>query len=355
MLISLTTMKRYFGSLRYLWIWILLARPLAASTARIYVVNGAGDTVDVIDPVTNRVVQVIKDMEKVHGLAVSPDGSRVYITQEFENVLDVVDRKTGEIIKKVPLSGRPNLPVVTKDGRRVFVCIGENPPVAGVDIIDTTSLEKVKTIAMKGYMHDIYLTPDGKYAVAGSPGGKFAAVIDVQTEEPAWEIQFDKRVQTMAVESGPDGSTSRIFVQLYGLNGFAVVDFAKHEEVARIKFPDIPCGCTVPGSLSHGSRVAPDGKTFWLNSRAANSVFVYSLPELKLLGHVALPELKLPGKTLAVGANSDWITFTPDGKTVYVSNTWLNSVSVIDAKTLKVVANIPVGERPQRVETLALP
>jgi YVTN family beta-propeller protein len=343
--------KRYFGSLRYLW--ILLAMPLVASAARVYVLNGAGDTVDVIDPVTNKVVQVIPGMEKPHGVAVSPDGSRVYITLEFDSILDVVDRKTGNTIKKVPLSGRPNLPAVTKDGRRVFVCIGENPPWAAVDIIDTASLAKVKTIAMKGRMHDIYLTPDGKYAVAGSPQGKFAVVIDVQTEEPAWEIQFDRGVQTMAVEGGPDGSTSRIFIQLHGLNGFAVVDFAKRAEVARIKFPDEPSGF-LNIEPSHGSGIAPDGRTFWINSSLANSVFVYSLPELKLLGRVALPELKLPGKA-PVGASPDWITFTPDSKTVYVSNAWLNSVSAIDTKALKVVASIPVGERPQRMDTLALP
>ena len=344
MLIGLTTMKRYFGSLRYLWIWILLARPLVASTARIYVVNGAGDTVDVIDPVTNKVVQVIPGMEKPHGVAVSPDGSRVYITLEFDSILDVVDRKTGNTIKKVPLSGRPNLPAVTKDGRRVFVCIGENPPWAAVDIIDTASLAKVKTIAMKGRMHDIYLTPDGKYAVAGSPQGKFAVVIDVQTEEPAWEIQFDRGVQTMAVEGGPDGSTSRIFIQLHGLNGFAVVDFAKRAEVARITLPDEPSG-GVPeqGAPSHGIGVTPDGKTLWVNSSLARAVFVYSLPDLKLVGHVL------------TGMVPDWLTFTPDSKMIYISNAASNSVSAIDVKALKEVARIPVGEVPKRNATLVLP
>ena len=348
---SLTTMKRYFGSLRYLW--ILLAMPLAASTARIYVLNGAGDTVDVIDPVTNKVVQVIEDMEGNHGVAFSPDGSRVYITQEFENLINVLDRKTGKTIKKVPLSGRPNLLVVTKDGRRILVNIAENPPVSAVEIIDTTSLESVKTIPMKGWMHDIYMSPDGKYAVAGSPGGKFLTVIGLQTEEPAWELKFDRGVQTMAIESGPDGSTSRIFVQLRGFYGFAVVDFKKREEVARIKLPDEPSGFRAAGA-THGSAVAPDGKTFWINSASANSIFVYSLPELKLLGRVALPELKLPGRA-PIGASPTWLTFTPDSKTVYVSNEGLKAVSAIDVKTLKEVARIPVGEWPARISTLVLP
>jgi hypothetical protein len=38
----------------------------------------------------------------------------------------------------------------------------------------------------------------------------------------------------MAFEQNPDGSTSRIFVQLSDLNGFAVLDFKTRQETARI-------------------------------------------------------------------------------------------------------------------------
>jgi YVTN family beta-propeller protein len=138
-------MNRYFCRS-----FLLLAIPLAASSARIYVANSAGDTVDVIDPVTNKVVQVIDTMERPHGIGFSPNASRVYISNEGDRSLSVVDRKTGKTMKKVPLSGRPNLFIVTKDGKRIIVCISENPPHAGLDIVDTTSLERVKTIPTKG-------------------------------------------------------------------------------------------------------------------------------------------------------------------------------------------------------------
>ena len=224
--------------------------------------------------------------------------------------------KTGKIIKKVPLSGRPNDLAVTKDGRRVLVCIHEDP--GALDVIDTTSLERVKSIPTKGGLHNGYVTPDGKYAVVGAPETKFVIVIDLQTEQPVWDVQFDHGIRTMAIESGPDGSTSRIFVNLGRLNGFAVVDFATHEEVARIKFPDTPSGGNFdPATPSHGIGVAPDGKTLWINSAQAKCVFVYSLPDLKLLGHAS------------TGDGPDWLTFAPDSKMIYVSNSMENSVSVI--------------------------
>jgi YVTN family beta-propeller protein len=50
----------------------------------------------------------------------------------------------------------------------------------------------------------------------------------------------------------------------------------------------------------------------------------------------------------------EWITFTPDSKRVYVSDSAARLVSVIDTETLKEVARIPVGEVPKRMNTLVL-
>ena len=108
------------------------------------------------------------------------------------------------------------------------------------------------------------------------------------------------------------------------------------------------------GTPSHGIGVSPDGKTLWINSILANAVFEYSLPDLKLMGRVALPEVSPMGRANS-GAVPEWITFTPDSRTVYVSNSAAKSVSAIDTETLKQVAVIPVGEVPKRINTLVLP
>jgi YVTN family beta-propeller protein len=321
----------------------------------IYVTNSAGDTVDVIDPATNKIVQVIRGIELPHGVAFSPDGSRVYISNESESMLDVVDRRSGEILRKVCLSGRPNNIAITKDGDRVLVGIRTEPGV--VDVIDATSLKRSKSISVDGSVHNVFVTPDGKYAVSGSIENKAATIIDLQSEQAVWEIKFDSAVRPMAFEANPDGSTGRIFVQLTGLNGFAVVDFAKRAEVARIKLPDQPGGFGIAegrtGTPSHGIGVAPDGKSLWVNSTLANAVFKYSLPELKLAGYSALPVVQTLGHS-PTGAVPEWITFTPDSKNIYVSNSGAGSVSAIDTKSLKAVAVIPVGEVPKRINTLAL-
>jgi YVTN family beta-propeller protein len=331
------------------------AADASGSMARIYVTNSAGDSIDVVDPATNKVVQVIRGIELPHGIAFSPDGARIYISNESESVLDVVDRKSGQILRKVSLTARPNNLAITKDGGRVLVGIRKDP--GFVDVIDAASLTRGKSIPVDGSVHNVYVTPDGKYAVSGSIENKAATVIDLSTEQVAWEVKFDRPVRPMAFEANQDGSTSRIFVQLGGFNGFAVVDFAKRSEVNRIKLPDQPGGFGVAegrtATPSHGIGVAPDGKSLWVNSTVANAVFKYSLPELKLLGYAALPEVHPLGYS-PTGSVPEWITFTPDGNIVYVSNSAAGSVSAIDTNTLKQIALIPVGEVPKRINTLVL-
>ena len=322
--------------------------------ALIYVTNSAGDTIDVIDATANTVVQVIHGIELPHGITFSPDGARVYVSNESESLLDVVDRKSGEILRKVPLSGRPNNIAITKDGHRVLV--GIRMPQGAIDVIDTVSLNRVKSIPVDS-VHNIYVTPEGRYAVSGSLEGQSSTVVDLETDQIAWKLKFDHPVRPMAFEANPDRSTRRIFVQLSNFNGFAVVDFARRSEIARITLPDEPGGFGIAegrvNTPAHGIGVAPDGRSLWVNSTLANAVFKYSLPDLELVGHTALP-LVHPLGHAPTGSVPEWITFTPDSKHVYVSNSGGRSVSAIDTTTLKIVAVIPVGEVPKRINTLVV-
>lgn len=320
----------------------LLALPLASNSVHIYQTNSAGDAVEIIDVATNKIVLQVKDIEAPHGVVFSPDGSRAYISCEGENTLWATDTKTGKLLGKASLSGRPNNIAISKDGRRVFVGIVTGT--GAIEAIDTASLKSAKIVAVKGGVHNTYVTPDGKFVVAGSVVGKMLTVIDAETLQPVWELPFASGVRPMAFERDADGATSRIFVQLSGLHGFAVVDFKTHAVVARITLPNDPKGGTAQQlAPSHGIGVSPDNKTLWVDSSIASGVFAYSLPDLTLLGYAHTGEVP------------DWLTFTPDSARLYVANAGSNSVAVIDTTTRKQVALIPVGEVPKRNGTVMIP
>ena len=318
---------------------------LDAATVRIVQTNAAGDSVMLIDPATNKVVGEIGGIEVNHGAAASPDGKRLYITNEAESTVDVADLKTLKVIKSIPLTNHPNNIAVSKDGKRVYAAI-----VAGagaVDVIDATTLTRVKSIRTEGGIHNVYVTPDGNFVVAGSIPGRKVTVIDQKTEEILWTVPTRDGVRPMAFDTNPDGSTKRIFVQLSGFNGFTTIDFATHKLGEEIKVPELPMAERVTeglqGAPAHGLAVTPDGKTLGVLSKMNTRIYFYSLPDLKLLG-----ESK-------VGHHPDWLTFTPDGKRVYVANAGSNSVSVVDVATHKELMQIPVGQVPKRNTTAVLP
>jgi YVTN family beta-propeller protein len=298
-----------------------------------------------IDPDTNKVVGEITGIEVNHGAAVAPDGSRFYITNEAESTLDIADAKTLKVTKHIPLTHHPNNVAVSKDGKRVYVAIVGGP--GAVDVIDTASLTRAKSIRTEGGIHNTYVTPDGKFVVAGSIIGKKINVIDQKTEEIVWTLPMEEGVRPMAFETNPDGSTKRIFVELSNFNGFVTVDFATRKVVDKIPMPEVAASekttVGLQGSPCHGLAVTPDGKTLTVLSKMNSRVYFVSLPDLKIVGETK------------VGHHPDWITLTPDGKRAYVANAGSNSVSVVDIATRKELTQIPVGQVPKRNITAVLP
>jgi YVTN family beta-propeller protein len=307
--------------------------------------NSAGDSIHLIDPVTDKIVAEVPDEEVVHGIAAAPDGSRFYATNESTITLDVIDARTLRVIKKIPLTGPPNNVAIRKDGRKVYAAIQTAD--GGIDVIDTASLEKIKFIRILRGVHNPIATPDGKFVVAGSTGGNVATVIDTETDQPVWSIHFEGGVRVFCFEANPDGSTKRMFTQITNLHGFAVVDWATRKEVARIKLPELPPAERnsegIQGAPAHGILVSPDGKTLWTTSKVNSHVYAYSMPDLKFLGGVK------------VGLVPDWITFTPDSKKLYVANAHDNTVSVIDVAARTELSRIRVGQIPKRNITALLP
>ena len=303
--------------------------------------NSRGDNVHVIDSTTQKVVSEIKEVPANHGVTAAPDGSRFYITSEAKRSVEVIDAKTQRLIKSIPLSGRPNNISITPNGRKLYVAIRTEP--GGIDVIDTASMERALTIPTQGGMHNTYVTPDGKHVLSGATGGQHLLVLDALTDEPLWRI-FDRGVRPIAIEAKPDGSTNRLFVQLTNLHGFAVVDFATRKVVREVTLPDVPPAERAGNSdaPSHGIGISPDGKTLWVNTRRNNYVYVYSMPNLEYLGGVKTPN------------NPNWLTFSPDGKYVYVACSGANELMVIDVASRTKVSSIPVGPNPQRNTTVVM-
>jgi YVTN family beta-propeller protein len=147
----------------------------------------------------------------------------------------------------------------------------------------------------------------------------------------------------LALYTNPDGSMKWIFAQLSGVNGFTVVDFATHQIIKKVDNPPITPGkqpVLAGADASHGMAITPDREVLLVDSLINSALYAYSLPDLKVIGTAELG-----------GKGAAWITLTPDGKTAYVAEAVTNNVSVVDVKSMKEIALIPVGFVPKRNTT----
>src|SRR5947207_1820850 len=215
---------------------LIVALPVAlvADGVRIVQTNSAGDNIHLIDPATDTVVGEIRGIEVNHGAAAAPDGSRFYFSDEAEHTLDVVSGKTLAVTKRIALSGRPNNIAISRDGRHVYVSIVSGT--GAVDVIDSSSLERIKSIPTHGGVHNTYVTPDGKTLWVNSK---------MNSHVYGYSLPDLTLLGGVHVGNHPDWLTftpdsKRVYVANAGSNSVSVVDIATMKEVTRIAVGQVP-------------------------------------------------------------------------------------------------------------------
>ena len=318
---------------------------------RIIQTNAAGSNAHIIDPDTNEIVGVIEGVPRAHAAVNHPDGTYFYFANEHDETVDIVDIASLEVIRRIPLIDRPNKLVINETLGKLYVGIRD---AAFVQVIDIDTFEVLKDIPVFYGVHNVYVTKDDRYIVAGlgktpdTMDEPTIQVIDAATDEVVWGIPLEgHRVRPMAIESNADGSPSRIFAQGTRLNGFYVVDWDKREAVDFISPPAQPASEQnfdgIQEGTGHGLLVLPDGSALWYASRLDSRVYAWSLPDLEFLGGVK------------VGPSPQWLTATPDSETLYVSLVGSMETLALNTRTHDIVARIPVGHGPKRNSTHILP
>ena len=77
------------------------------TVVRIIQTNYAGSNAHIIDPNTNKVVDIIENVPKAHAVVNHPDGTYFYFANEHDHNIDIVDATTLEVIDRIPLVERP--------------------------------------------------------------------------------------------------------------------------------------------------------------------------------------------------------------------------------------------------------
>lgn len=319
---------------------------------RILQSNNAGNVHHIIDPLSNEIVGVIEGCPNPHNLFAHPDGTYYYCSNENQSTLDVFDTRTLELVEQLPLTARPNKAAVNKVLRKIYVGIVAAPY---VDVFDLDTHEKITSIEVPTGIHNVYVSPDGNWVVAGLTGRaeNSIQVIDARTDRVVREINLvdahgePRTVRPMAFLGGDNGAPLKLFANGTGVNAVWVVDWATGRTDTILYPPRLPAFMQNAdgnqGAPMHGLEVLPNRSMVWASSRLDSRIYGWTLPDLQYVGAVE------------VGPTANWMTSTPDSRFMYVAISGSDQTIAIDLQTREIVARMTTGARPARIDVAILP
>jgi YVTN family beta-propeller protein len=117
---------------------------LSPDEKQLWVANGQGGTVSIIDIATKKVIETIDvHSKRSNRLQFTPDGKLVFISDMTGNELIVLDAATRKEVKRISPGKMPEGILMQPDGARVYVALAGDNAVA---VIDPKTLEIVKRI-----------------------------------------------------------------------------------------------------------------------------------------------------------------------------------------------------------------
>jgi YVTN family beta-propeller protein len=324
----------------------LCLAPLAAAAAepakvkqKLYVTNSAGDDVTVIDVATNKPLGRIEVGPHPHGIAVSAKQDFILVTIEGKKPGELVwiDPVTDKVIDKMDIGPEPNQLAVTPDGKFAYVPCSDG----NYEVVDLAKKKVVERIFTGGRPHNTLCSPDGKHVYLAPMGApKKVSIVETATNKVVGEIPFSNVVRPIALTQ----DEKRLFAEVDGLVGIEMANVADRKMVQRVP-SELSDEQKKVASRSHGLAIRPDQKEIW-----ACDVNHFEVQVFDITGDKPKQVAKIP-----MTKDVYWLTFSPDGKTAYVSVKGSNEVAVVDTESKKVTASVPVGKEPKRLLVVSVP
>jgi YVTN family beta-propeller protein len=265
---------------------------------------------------------------------ISDPTSVVMIVNRDSNDIAFMDIKTHKVVGRTFLGNNvnPHMVMMSPDGR--YVVTGGTRANKAY-IIDTRTLQLVKTIAVDIAPEHLAFSPDGRWYYQGNPDGDSISVIDMQSLSKVKTIPGF--AEPLNVTFTPDGSKS--YVGNYGAHWVGVIDVRRHELLKKIQVAEVPGVAKLDpakylGEI-HGvsnATITNDGRYLYAADSDLGVVSVIDTRDDKIV------------KVIRVGA-SPWRAYmSHDGKYAVTVNNGDSTISIIDIASNKVAATLEAGE-----------
>ena len=214
-------------------------------TGRVYVANGIGNSVTVIDGASSTVVATVPVGNFPVDIAVNPASNRVYVTNASfdDQSLSVIDGVSNTILSTIPLAGTPAGLAVDATTGRIYVGISD---LDRVDILDGANNTVVNSVAIGGDPRQPALNPN-KHRLYVTRGDDRLVVVNTTVDAVARTIRVGSNPIGVAVNR----STKRIYVANNLGGSISVIDGLTNAGVATINEAWLHC---CPASVAVNER-----------------------------------------------------------------------------------------------------
>ncbi len=255
---------------------------LDESRGRIYIINTAGNRVDIYDYLQKHISGAISVGLQPFAGAISMDGKFLYVTNNAASTLSVIDLDLGLISQTVTLPARPEGVEVGADGRALISTQG-----TGVQNLNNTLLifdrtqtnvnqvqpvqfpppppspagvPAVFTRPVTNFRGKLIRTPDGRFIIGLSTINNNTQTVVYQYEAFSGTVLRTRTVtgQSTVLSMSPDGARF--------MAGFTLYDTQSLNQVGQMTPANIPFAFNAAFNVLQnigGSAFAPDGTTLY--------------------------------------------------------------------------------------------
>jgi YVTN family beta-propeller protein len=304
--------------------------------SRVYVPNSGSDTIDVIDPVTYKVVDHFAVGHQPQHVVPSWDGKTLWVLNDLGDSLTKIDPMTGKKGETVPVIDPYNM-YYTPDGKYAIVVAEAKKR---LDFRDPVTMKLVESLAVpcSGVDHIDY-SASGRYFLASCEfSGKILKVDVAQrklvglltlnqemTHGPKSTNHLNMKVaMPQDVKVSPDGKV--FYIADMESDGVHLVD---GETMKKIGF-------LATGKGAHGLYPSRDSKFLYVSNRDEGSVTVIDFATRQIV-----KKWQIPG-----GGSPDMGGVSADGKVLWLSGRYSSVVYAIDTTDGHLIAKVPVGLQP---------
>ena len=313
---------------------------LSPNGSRLFVANSWDDTVSVIDAQSLKVTATWPIGMEPSSVAEDPAGKFIFVANRISNDVAVLDARTGTEIKRLAAGRGASYMTPSPDGRRLYVThvypnlphqaseLGNRlPPESEITVIDTARA----MVADRIPLHSIA----GVFHVAISADGRLGAVAELHPKNlvPLAHLEHGWAFADTLTLFGADIGPKPVEIPIDELDRYAARPF--------------------------GIAITPDKSRLYVTNGGSEIVTVIDVRRLlattrarrKSFAEDLSASANYVVTRIDVGHDPRGTTLSPDGRRLFVVNRLDDTISVIDTRTNRVTATIPL-DGPKELSVL---